>query len=111
MAQHSSKGARFQAITGNRLTDGDVVYFTVHGDWSMDFVDAAIADGTVAGESLFARALVSDIEVRIIEPYLFEVEDIGSDRFVPVSVRERIRTKGPTVRLDLGKQAVHLRGV
>ena len=26
MAQHTSKGARFQAVTANRLLDGEVVY-------------------------------------------------------------------------------------
>ena len=28
MAQHAAKGARFQAVTANRLSDGEVVYFS-----------------------------------------------------------------------------------
>ena len=53
MAQHSAKGARFQAVTANRLTDGEVVYLTSenHGanQWSEAFSHAAIADGLTSG--------------------------------------------------------------
>ena len=37
MAQHSAKGARFQAVTANRLTDGEVVYFTADNQWAENF--------------------------------------------------------------------------
>ncbi|MDG2495575.1 MAG: DUF2849 domain-containing protein [Alphaproteobacteria bacterium] len=104
MAQHSSKGARFQAVTANRLSDGEVVYLTADNQWAETFPAADIADGGAAGEALLARALPADFELHVLEPYLFEVLQDGA-HFKPASVREIIRAAGPTVRLDLGKQA------
>ncbi|MEL0150564.1 MAG: DUF2849 domain-containing protein [Parvibaculales bacterium] len=45
-----------------------------------------------------------DFEAHVLEPYLFEVLEAGRV-YKPASVRETIRAAGPTVRLDLGKQA------
>lgn len=104
MAQHSAKGARFQAVTANRLTDGEVVYLSADELWVEDLAAAAIADGAEAAEALLARAMPQDFELAVLEPYLFEVIEDGAG-FKPVSVRETIRAAGPTVRLDLGKQA------
>ena len=104
MAQHSSKGARFQAVTANRLSDGEVVYLTADNQWAETFPAADIADGAAAGEALLARALPADFELHVLEPYLFEVLQDGA-HFKPASVREIIRAAGPTVRLALGKQA------
>ena len=104
MAQHSSKGARFQAVTANRLSDGEVVYLTPDNQWAETFAAADITDGPEAGDVLLARALPADFELHVLEPYLFEVLQDAS-HFKPASVREIIRAAGPTVRLDLGKQA------
>ncbi len=110
MAQHSAKGARFQAVTANRLTDGEVVYLTSenHGAnlWSEAFSHAAIADGPEASEALLAQALAAGYEAHVLDPYLFEVLEDAQSGYHPASVREIIRAKGPTVRLDLGKQAL-----
>ena len=104
MAQHSSKGARFQAVTANRLLDGEVVYLAADNSWTEVFANADIADGADAGDALLARACPDGYERHVLEPYLFEAlhDDNG---FHPASVREIIRAKGPTVRLDLGKQS------
>lgn len=107
MAQHSSKGARFQAVTANRLSDGEVVYLTADNSWTEIFAEAEIADGPDASEALLARALADGYEKHVLEPYLFETTEDAGAGFSPVSVREIIRAKGPTVRLDLGKQARH----
>ncbi len=106
MAQHSAKGARFQAVTANRLTDGEAVYYA-HGSWIDDFSKAQIADGAEAANVLLAEAMPQDYEGYIVEPYLFEVIEATSDdsAYQPISVRETIRAKGPTIRMDLGKQA------
>ena len=103
MAQHAAKGARFQAVTANRLSDGEVVYFTQNG-WVEAFGDAEIADGAEAAEALLARAMPAAFEAYVLEPYLFEVLE-EAQFYKPASVRETIRAAGPTVRLDLGKQA------
>ena len=58
MAQHSSKGARFQAVTANRLNEGEVVYFKDNG-WIENFAEAEIADGQEAAEALLSRACLT----------------------------------------------------
>ena len=104
MAQHAAKGARFQAVTANRLSDGEVVYWSADDKWVERFTDAAIADGAEASDALLERAMPADFEAHVLEPYLFEVLADGNF-YKPASVRETIRAAGPTVRLDLGKQA------
>lgn len=104
MAQHSRKGAQFQALTANRLSDGIVVYLTADNRWAESLQDAEVAEGKEAAEALLARATPSVEKNEVVEPYLFEVarEDGG---IRAASVRETIRQAGPTVRRDLGKQA------
>lgn len=104
MAQHAAKGARFQAVTANRLSDGEVVYLAADNSWVEGFADADIADGPEAADALLARAMPANFELTVLEPYLFEVAP-HEGAYKPVSVRENIRATGPTVRLDLGKQA------
>ena len=104
MAQHTRKGAQFQAVTANRLADGIVVYLTADGGWSVSLQDAAVAEGKEAAEALLARAEPTVTGNMVVEPYLFEVAREASG-IRAASVRETIRQAGPTVRLDLGKQA------
>ena len=104
MAQHAAKRARVQAVTANRLSDGEVVYFSPDNRWVEAFAMAEVADGAEAAETLLARAMPADFEAHVLEPYLFEVLEDGQ-AYKPASVRETIRAAGPTVRLDLGKQA------
>jgi len=105
LAQHTNKRATTQAVTANRLLDGEVVYFTRAGDWSEKLTDADVADGKEACAALFAQAEPAVAALLVVEPYLFEVAD-DDGTLVPASVREKIRMAGPTIRLDLGKQAV-----
>ncbi|MEQ9144346.1 MAG: DUF2849 domain-containing protein [Parvibaculaceae bacterium] len=104
MAQHTNKRATTQAVTANRLIDGEVVYFTAEGTWSDWLKDAAVADGKDACAALLAKAEPSVDAREVVEPYLFEVSE-EADGIVPASVREKIRMAGPTIRPDLGKQA------
>ncbi|MDO8289740.1 MAG: DUF2849 domain-containing protein [Parvibaculum sp.] len=105
MAQHSRKGAQFQAVTANRLLDGIVVYLTKNDDWSESLQDAEVAEGKEAADALLARgALFFEPKNLVIDVYLFEVEQTDAG-IRASSVREIIRQAGPTVRKDLGKQA------
>lgn len=104
MAQHVNKRATVQAVTANRLLDGEVVYLTAGDAWSESIHDAAIAEGKEACAALLEKATPGLESQLIVEPYLFEVAREG-DQVVPASVREKIRMAGPTIRLDLGKQA------
>lgn len=104
MAQHSNKLAKIQAVTANRLTDGHVVYFTAKGEWSDWVEDVVLADGKDEADALLAKAMPSVETRQIVDPYLFEFSQ-EEGKMVPKSVREKIRMAGPTIRLDLGKQA------
>ena len=104
MAQHTRKGAQFQALTANRLSDGIVVYLTAGDGWSESLQEAEVAEGKEAADALLARAEPSVANNTVVEPYLFEVAK-EADGIRAASVRETIRQAGPTVRLDLGNQA------
>ncbi len=99
MAQHSTKAARFQAITANRLSDGEVVYFTAAGSWVGDFSQAHICDGKAAAQALLTKAMPQNFEQHILDPYLFEVHETDKG-FVPASRREHIRAQGPSIELS-----------
>lgn len=93
-----------QVLTANRLRDGDVVYWQ-NGAWADHFADADIFKDKPAADAALeaAQAFVRDRVV--VNPYLFAVrEDAG--RFRATEEREIIRSEGPSVRRDLGKQAM-----
>ncbi len=93
-----------QIVTANRLTDGLVVYLDGSGAWSERVEEGRVAPSGEAGAALLASAEAPEQGVLVVGPYLMDVAvDGGLPR--PVSNREVIRAKGPTVRLDLGKQA------
>jgi hypothetical protein len=62
-------------------------------------------DGAAKAALAAAEAFVRDRIV--VNPYLFDVRVDGAG-VRPVEEREIIRAAGPTVRLDLGKQARHV---
>ena len=94
-----------EIITANRLIDGVVVFQETAGGWAEDFSRAAIyadADAAKAGLALAKQAELSDL---IVEPYAIVVE-LRNGHYAPKALREAIRATGPTIRLDLGKQAL-----
>ena len=94
-----------QVITANRLQDGVVVYLDRAGGWSEWIDEARLARSPEEGKKLLALAEQPDQGTRVVGPYLMDVIEDGG-RPLPASNREIIRAKGPTVRTDLGKQAV-----
>ena len=73
--------------------------------WQTAIDNAVIVDDENAAKSL-ERAGQGTVEANIVvEPYLIDVER-QNDRLIPVHYRERIRAAGPTIRTDLGKQAL-----
>ena len=93
-----------QALTANRLHDGEVVYLTKDRLWSTEFASAEIAETDDTAKELLAFGLEACEEGGLLDPYLFDVKREGT-AVQPIKVREIIRAKGPTVRTDLGKQA------
>jgi hypothetical protein len=98
-----------QVLTANRLTDGEVVFLTRSDTWSLSIDDAALALEPNAAKSLEGRGREAETANLVTGAYLFEAER-RNGRVCPLHIRERIRTLGPTVRLDLGKQAEGLGG-
>lgn len=95
-----------QVISANRLNDGLVVYLTEAGDWAEKIDAALIVDGQDAASAAIATANEAVAQQTIVDPYAIDIEQTD-DRRQPTKLREFIRAHGPTVRRDLGKQAVN----
>ena len=95
----------FRAITGNRLRDGAVVFYNDEAGWVESLADASLYEDKATAETKLASAKAEAEKERLaVDIYLFEVL-VEDGKRVPVTIRERIRSLGPTVRTDLGKQA------
>ena len=93
-----------KVVTANRLDDGDVVYLTATGEWSAWLDDSGPAE-TPEEEAALLESAEQAVRGRlVVDPYLMPVEH-DEGRLRPLSQREIIRAAGPSVRLDLGKQA------
>jgi sulfite reductase (NADPH) hemoprotein beta-component len=92
-------------VTANRLIDGTVVYLTAGDGWSEWVEEARVAASDEESAAILALAEWPEQRVRVIGPCLIEVTEVDGKPW-PVSIREIIRANGPTVRRDLGKQAV-----
>jgi hypothetical protein len=100
-----SKAPALPAILmANDLLDGDVV-FLGPTKWELSHRKAKIAHSVAEAEALQARAAISFKANIIVDPYLVQVTMGAEGEPIPVHYRERMRTLGPTTRLDLGKQA------
>lgn len=95
---------RGQVMTANRLRDGEVVFLTRSGEWNEKIDEAVLALEPQATAALEARAKEDVKATHVTGPYLFYAERLDG-KIRALHMRERIRTLGPTVRLDLGKQA------
>jgi hypothetical protein len=93
-----------QLVTANRLRDGIAVFMTRSGDWSEVIDDAVLAQEPQAAAALEARAKEDERRTVVTGAYLIDAERLGG-RVRAAHIRERMRALGPTVRLDLGKQA------
>ena len=83
-----------QIVTGNRLRDGVVVYFTGTGTWS-SAIDEAQLVAEDAAETLLADAQRGPAPLPAVGIILIEAsKEAGHIR--PLTLRERIRAFGPT---------------
>jgi hypothetical protein len=88
-----------QAVTANRLREGDVVYLTASGTWSLHLNESRISEDLTVVEEMLAKA-AEDVAARlVISPYAMPVAEIDGI-LQPLSTREVIRAAGPTVRAD-----------
>jgi hypothetical protein len=92
-------------LTANRLKDGDVLYWKGDG-WVLSLKEADVFADDAAAQAALASAQKYVTGNQVVSPYLFDVR-VENGAIRPVKEREIIRAAGPTVRRDLGKQAVH----
>ncbi len=92
------------AFTANNLLDGEAVWLGSNGAW-VKSVDSANVFSTEDERQIAIEAAArADKENLVVEPYEIEVA-LETGQVKPLTFRERIRAAGPTMRLDLGKQA------
>lgn len=90
-------------VTANHLAAGDVVFLAENG-WTPLVDRAVVAEDEATLAEIEARAQAAEAANIVVAPYTVDVRREGS-RIVPLHYREVMRTKGPTVRPDLGHQA------
>jgi len=91
-------------LTANDLLEGDVL-FLGHDGWVRDYRAARVATTASEAAEIEVLGLAAKDARLIIDPYLVDVALEADGTPAPVRFRERLRTLGPTVRPDLGKQA------
>ena len=94
--QKSKEKVALQAVTGNRLHDGAVIFRTAHDAWSTRLSDAQTASDEASAAQLVAAAERDAAKAIVVGPYLFAVSS-KSGQLEAVTLRERIRANGPTV--------------
>lgn len=96
--------AQSQVLTASRLRDGDVVYWR-GGAWIDTFADADVFAEKADADVALASAQDSVKARVVVNPYLFAVR-IDDGVLRAVEEREIVRSEGPSVRRDLGKQSL-----
>ena len=93
-----------QIVTANLLRNGLVVFLAENDRWTSDIGQASIADSEDAARALLGRAGAGEEGNLVVAHYLIEVAQ-GETGLRAVKNREYVRTRGPSVRADLGYQA------
>ena len=91
-------------LTASDLLDGDVVFYGDSG-WSLSLDSARVATDEGAAAALESALAETETRGDPVAPYLMTVGVGVGGAIVPNHVRERIRSRGPTFRTDLGPQA------
>lgn len=93
-----------KVVTANRLYDGEVVWLGAGGRWVEDLGEAHVLETGEAEEQALAQGAASADRQEVVDVYSIDVT-FEEGVLLPVRFREQIRAAGPTMRLDLGKQA------
>jgi Protein of unknown function (DUF2849) len=90
-----------KALTGNKLDDGEAIFFDHAGQWSPRFAEAELFEDD--DSALVAEAHAKTLVTSVVDPYLIDV--IPSEGvWAPLSYRERVRALGPTNKPEHGKK-------
>lgn len=89
-----------QVMTAYDVPTGDVVYWTGNG-WTRDVREGVVFDDPTAAEAAAVRDTAAQ---KVMDHYPIDIE-LKDGKPWPTRYREVVRASGPSVRLDLGKQA------
>ena len=89
-----------QVMTAYDVPTGDVVYWTGTG-WTRDVREAAVFEDAAEADAAGIRDAAAQ---KVMDHYPIDVE-LKDGKPWPTRYREVVRASGPSVRLDLGKQA------
>lgn len=92
-----------QIVSANDLLRGDVIYLDMAHGWTRSLRSAAVARTAEAADALLVAA--SAQPEKAVGPYLLNVTIDDDGLPFPSHFREKFRDRGPTNRLDLGRQA------
>ena len=95
----TKKNDSLKIVTANRLREGDVVYLTDTGRWSLHLNESRATRDAAQVEAMLAQAAAAVDARQIVGPYEMEVVEVDGI-LQPLSAREIIRAAGPTVRAD-----------
>ncbi len=93
-----------KVLTANRLSDGIAVWLGANGQWLENIDNALIARHEAAADALDEAGKSAFNANVVVDIALIDVDEQDGEIY-PIRLRERIRATGPTIRLDLGKQA------
>ena len=88
-------------LTANMLRNGETVYYTAAGAWSLYVTEAKVATTAEDAEALAKIGADAYAANQVIDVAVIDVTP-GSE-VKPSHIREVIRATGPTVRTDLNK--------
>ena len=94
-----------QIITANRLADGVVVFLDPRNVWVERLAAGGVWTDAASAADALSQAKQDEANDVVVEPYLIDVVD-KNGAVAAKHLREAIRAAGPTIRRDLGKQAV-----
>jgi Protein of unknown function (DUF2849) len=91
-------------LIANHLLDGDVVFWG-GADWVLDHRKALVATDAHQAEALSLIGSAAYAANHIVDAETIAVTLSADMTPEPIHMRDFIRTRGPTTRTDLGKQA------
>jgi acyl CoA:acetate/3-ketoacid CoA transferase alpha subunit len=91
-------------LMANDFLNGDTVVWDGAG-WALDPYKAAIAFDDAGADALEVIGQNGFSRNEVVDAVLVDVTLDEAGKAFPNHYRERIRFKGPSIRLDLGKQA------
>ncbi len=97
-----------QILLASDLRDGEALFLGAEG-WERDIRRARVAGTKGDADALEAFGASEIAANRVVDVYLADVEIDARGVPTPLHYREKMRAKGPSVRLDLGKQAAGAR--